>query len=210
MDETEVLAARAAAVRAAVDRVRAIEGRMGATRAALAAMIDALQPLAAAAHLFPPEEFPAPPPGVTGGRRHILHEDPGGRLSLSLAVLAPGTPTLPHDHRTWAVIVAVEGEERNRVYARRAGGLALVREVVVRPGTGLALMPDDIHAVEAGGAAPTRCLHLYGRALETLAGRMAYDPATGAAARCDGAAQGLPPVPRHARAIARDGASRFG
>jgi len=108
MDETEVLAARAAAVRAAVDRVRAIAGRMGATRAALA------------------------------------------------------------------------------------------------------LMRDDIHAIGAGGAVPTRCLHLYGRALETLAGRTSHDPVTGAATPCDGAARGLPPVPRHAREIARDGASRFG
>jgi len=181
MGETIVLAARAAAVGAAVDRVRGIEARMGVTRAGLEAIMAELQALAAEEHLFPSAEFPPPPNGETGSRRYLLHEDAGGRFALYLNALNPGNETRPHDHTTWAVVVAVEGEELNRLYAPRAGGLDLVREVVVRPGTGIALMPEDIHSIHTQGDVPTRHLHMYGLALEKLDDRMAYDPETGAA-----------------------------
>lgn len=182
MNETTVLAARAAAVAAAVDRVRGIEQRMGVTRPGLDAVMDELHALAANEHLFPSAEFPPPPNGEKGSRRYLLHEDPGGRFALYLNALNPGNETRPHDHTTWAVVVAVEGEELNKVYAPKdGGGLAVVREVVVRPGTGIALMPEDIHSIHTQGAVPTRHLHMYGLALEKLDNRMAYDPATGEA-----------------------------
>jgi len=181
MNETTILAARAAAVAATVDRVRGIEARMGVTREALDAIMAELQALAAQESLFPSAEFPPPPAGEKGSRRYLLHEDPGGRFALYLNALNPGNETRPHDHTTWAVVVAVDGEELNRVYARRDGGLEVVREVVVKPGTGIALMPEDIHSIHTQGTVPTRHLHMYGLALEKLDNRMAYDPATGAA-----------------------------
>jgi predicted metal-dependent enzyme (double-stranded beta helix superfamily) len=110
-----------------------------------------------------------------------LHEDEDGRFALYLNALNPGNETKPHDHTTWAVVVAVDGEELNKVYAKRDGGLDLVREVVVKPGTGIALMPEDIHSIHTLGDRPTRHLHMYGLALERLDNRMAYDPATGEA-----------------------------
>jgi predicted metal-dependent enzyme (double-stranded beta helix superfamily) len=83
------------------------------------------------------------------------------------------------------VIVAVEGQELNRVY-RRAGGngpgqerIELEREVMVEPGRGIAFMPDDIHSIHTAGSVPTRHLHVYGLALEKLDGRKAYDAETG-------------------------------
>jgi predicted metal-dependent enzyme (double-stranded beta helix superfamily) len=181
MNEMDVTAARTAAVAATVERIRAIEAREGVTRAALDAIMAELQTLAAEEHLFPSAEFPPPPAGEKGSRRYLLQEDAGGRFALYLNALNPGNETKPHDHTTWAVVVAVDGEELNRVYAKRDGGLDLVREVVVKPGTGIALMPEDIHSIHTQGDRPTRHLHMYGLALEKLANRMAYDPATGEA-----------------------------
>lgn len=182
MNETTILASRAAAVAATVDRIRGIEQRMGVTRPSLDAIMDELKALAANEALFPSAEFAPPPAGEKGSRRYLLHEDPGGRFALYLNALNPGNETKPHDHTTWAVVVAVDGEELNKVYAPKAGGgMEIVREVVVKPGTGIALMPEDIHSIHTQGAVPTRHLHMYGLALEKLDKRMAYDPATGEA-----------------------------
>jgi predicted metal-dependent enzyme (double-stranded beta helix superfamily) len=144
-----------------------------------------MQKLASQQHLFPTSEFPPPPPGEKSARRYLLHQDEGGRFALYMNALNPGNETKPHDHTTWAVIVAVEGQELNRVY-RRAGGngpgqerIELEREVMVEPGRGIAFMPDDIHSIHTAGSVPTRHLHVYGLALEKLDGRKAYDAETG-------------------------------
>ena len=81
----------------------------------------------------------------------------------------------------WAVVAAVDGQELNKVYRRTADGLVVDHEVMVEPGTGIALMPTDIHSIHTIGQAPTRHLHMYGLALEKLDKRMAYDPETGEA-----------------------------
>ena len=79
------------------------------------------------------------------------------------------------------MVVAVEGQELNRMYRRTSNGLTIDREIVVEPGRGVALMPDDIHSIHTTGSTPTRHLHMYGLALEALATRMVFDPATGEA-----------------------------
>jgi predicted metal-dependent enzyme (double-stranded beta helix superfamily) len=181
MNSPDLKAARAAAIAATIGRVRAIEAEQGVTRPALDAIKAELLALAGNAHLFPPAEFPAPPAGEQGSRRYLLQDDPDHRFALYINALNPGNATRPHDHTTWAVVVAVEGQELNKVYRHHDGGLVVDHEIMVEPGTGIALMPEDIHSIHTGGTVPTRHLHMYGLALEVLDNRMAYDPATGEA-----------------------------
>jgi predicted metal-dependent enzyme (double-stranded beta helix superfamily) len=186
MNATDVAAARSAAVAATVDRIRAIEGAEGVTRAALGKVREELLKLAAQEHLFPSASFPPPPNGETGSNRYLLQEDPGNRFALYINALNPGNETKPHDHTTWAVVVAVDGQELNKVYERLDDGsdpakceLRVREEVMVEPGRGICLMPEDIHSIHTTGSVPTRHLHMYGLALEKLDDRKAYDPATG-------------------------------
>lgn len=179
MNAIDIKAARAAQVAATIERVRAIERSQGVTRASLDAIKAEMLALARHEHLFPVAEFPPPAAGEKASLRYLLQEDADRRFALYLTSLNPGNQTRPHDHTTWAVIVSVEGQEHNTVYERVPGALRVAREVMVEPGTGIALMPDDIHAIATPGDVPTRHLHLYGLALEVLDRRMGYDPATG-------------------------------
>jgi len=186
MNAPDISAARSAAVSATVDRIRAIEAEMGVTRPALERIRSELLALAAQEHLFPSHVFPPPAPGVKGAQRYLLQEDPGNRFALYLNALNPGNETKPHDHTTWAVVVAVDGQELNRVYERLDDGsdpakceLRLREEIMVEPGRGICLMPEDIHSIHTKGERPTRHLHMYGLALEKLDDRKAYDAETG-------------------------------
>ena len=186
MNATDANAARAAAVAEAVGRIRDIEAERGVTRPALEAIRDELLALARQERLFPYGEFPPPADGQKGANRYLLHEDPGNRFALYLNALNPGNETRPHDHTTWAVVVAVDGQELNRVYERTDDGadpercaIRLREEVMVEPGRGICLMPDDIHSIHTTGAVPTRHLHMYGLALERLDNRKAYDMESG-------------------------------
>lgn len=179
-------ATRAAAVAATMDRVKGIERAQGVTRPALDAIMAEMMTLAAQESLFPGAEFPPPPAGEKGSKRYLLQEDPDGRFALYMLALNPGNSTKPHDHTTWAVVTAVEGQELNRVYRRVDDGatpgsakLEFAREVMVEPGTGIALMPEDIHAISTPGSTTTRHLHCYGLALEKLDTRQGFDLETG-------------------------------
>ena len=179
-------AARSAAVAATMDRIKGIERTQGVTRASLDAVKTEMLALAANEALFPASEFPPPQAGEKGSKRYLLQEEPDGRFAIYLLALNPGNETKPHDHTTWAVVVSVEGQELNRVYRRVDDGteagkarLELAREVMVEPGTGIALMPEDIHSIHTSGAKPTRHLHVYGLALEKLDQRVGYDMEAG-------------------------------
>jgi predicted metal-dependent enzyme (double-stranded beta helix superfamily) len=159
---------------------------MGVTRAALDAIKAELLALAAQEHLFPSSEFPPPPNGEKGSNRYLLREEEGHRFALYLNALNPGNETKPHDHTTWAVVVAVDGQELNKVYERTDDGsdpdrceLRVREEIMVEPGRGIALMPEDIHSIHTTGTRPTRHLHMYGLALEQLDQRRAFDAETG-------------------------------
>jgi predicted metal-dependent enzyme (double-stranded beta helix superfamily) len=182
MNASAITPARTAAVAATMDRVKQIERSQGVTREALDAIKAEMLELARHEHLFPAAEFPPPPEGEKGAKRYLLQEDPDGRFAIYMLALNPGNSTKPHDHTTWAVVVSVGGQELNKVYRRVDDGtqdgharLEQVREVMVEPGTGIALMPEDIHSIHTSGHASTRHLHVYGLALEKLDDRLGYD-----------------------------------
>ncbi|HYZ64045.1 MAG TPA: cysteine dioxygenase family protein [Acetobacteraceae bacterium] len=186
MNAPATAAARGATVAATMDRIKGIERSQGVTRPALDAIKAEMLKLAENEALFPASEFPPPAQGEKGSKRYLLQEDPDGRFALYMLALNPGNETKPHDHTTWAVVVSVEGQELNRVYRRVDDGsepgkarLELVREVMVEPGTGIALMPEDIHSIHTSGTTPTRHLHCYGLALERLDQRQGFDMEAG-------------------------------
>ena len=80
------------------------------------------------------------------------------------------------------MVVGVEGEETNRLWRRVDDGatpgearLEQAAETVVAPGTGVALMPDDIHSIHRASDAPLLHFHLYGRSIERLPERKQFD-----------------------------------
>jgi len=187
----EQIGERQAAVTALLDHVRHIVAKQGVTRAALDAISERLQALAVDhTELFSAADFP-PPQAGSGDTSTRYRLNPGeDGFALYLNSLLPGKTTIPHNHDTWAVIAALDGEELNRVYKRTDDGkdperatLDLEREVVVRPGTPIAFLPEDIHSIHVTGVTPTLHFHLYGRPLETLSGRLGYELDTGRVVR---------------------------
>lgn len=150
-------------------------------RQVLERILQQLIALAARKELWCGPEF-APPAGDERQARYMLEEQADRSFALYLNVMRPGKGILPHNHTTWACVAAVEGVEHNHVYRRlddasQPGHARLERidTLPIGPGSGIALLPDDIHAVEIKGEQLIRHLHLYGRALETLSKRLCFD-----------------------------------
>ena len=181
---------RRAAVAATLADVRQLTADGAPDRAALAAVTARLEALAAQRELFTRADFPPPDAGqgVGASTRYRLNADDGDEgLALYLNSILPGKTTQPHNHTTWAVIVAVEGQEVNRLYDRSddrsnpaQAKIHLAREFTVQPGASIAFLPDDVHSIHVVGDSPTLHFHLYGKPLERLTGRIGIDAETGA------------------------------
>lgn len=179
---SSVAGSRRAAVTKAVDQIRAIETGEGVSRASLDAIRTVLRDLATRRELFPPEDFPIVKDEQEQDPMYLLSEDEDKRFALYMSCTQGEQVAPPHDHTTWVVIVGVEGEEYNTFYERAddgsipgEGSLRVVGETVVRPGTGVCMMPDEIHHIETYGKDPTMHLHMYGLALDSLTGSVMYD-----------------------------------
>jgi predicted metal-dependent enzyme (double-stranded beta helix superfamily) len=176
---TEASSEQARAVAECIADVRAIVAERGVTRAALEQVKGRLLTLAARRDLFSFDRFPVLHEGST---MHLLSEDDDHGFALYAVAAQSPSETPPHDHTTWAVVVGVEGEERNRLYQRADHGdepgtakLEPSGETLVRPGAGVALMPEDVHSIHRESSAPMLHFHLYGRSIEHLPQRRQFD-----------------------------------
>jgi len=164
---------RASAIKEAVADIRAIEAKEGVTRAALERMKARLIKLAARTDLFTPADYPAPP--ADGERFSTLYriaEDDDHRFALYANAARGGVRSPAHNHTVWAVIVGITGEELNCFYDRAPEGVRQTGSAVVKQGTGVAFLPDDLHSIHIDG--PALNLHMYGLGLEQLHRREYY------------------------------------
>jgi predicted metal-dependent enzyme (double-stranded beta helix superfamily) len=164
-------------IEAFLQKVRVIHQR-GVDRTALVEIVALLEALAERRDLFNFDAFPPPVAGQGSTAFRYRLNDDGDTPTLYVNSLLPGKSTIAHNHETWAIITAVEGQEINYVYQRDDEGrepgyttLHLEKEVVVQPGTSIAFLGEDLHGIRVAGEQPTLHFHLYGLPLESLNGR---------------------------------------
>jgi predicted metal-dependent enzyme (double-stranded beta helix superfamily) len=181
----DVKAERQARVQATMAGIHALLGDEAPGRRTLQAIGDELQQLAQHPELFPLQDFPAPAEAAASSR-YLLAQREDESCALYINVINPGKASKPHNHGTWAVIVALSGEERNQLYRRCDDGsdpsharLEAAGVHVVRPGSPITFLPDDIHSIHVDDGQTVCHFHLYGKALETLTGRLGFDLETG-------------------------------
>ena len=152
--------------------IRRIEGGGAMDRERLAAMRGRLLELIAARELFPAEDFP-----LSDGEASCLYriaEDDDGRFALYVNACRDRVDSPAHNHTTWAVVCGFEGEELNRFYRRRPDGTPEeTHRETVHEGTGVAMLPDDLHSIHIAGGGMN--FHMYGLALDRLDERVYFD-----------------------------------
>ena len=157
----------------------------GVTPSALSEGKARLLELATHQELFNTDIFPVQD-GDNASSLYLLSEDVNHEYAFYALSETRGNMTPPHDHTTWAVIAGIEGEELNKFYDRvddrKSKGHAEIREMhseVVSIGTGVTLLPEDIHSIHCLVEQPTLNFHLYGRSIEHLPERKSFDMAAG-------------------------------
>ena len=174
-----------AASRSAMDEVKSILAQNGLNHGSLSIMRDVLLRLTEHHELFPVTVFHPPLGGQHTNSLYCLAEDADGTNALYISAEhhMEDRSTLPHNHLTWAVIVGLEGNELNRLYERTddrsipgRGSVRATREVELRLGSGLYLMPDEIHSVHAKGGHTMLAMHMYGLSMPRQTERIEFLP----------------------------------
>jgi predicted metal-dependent enzyme (double-stranded beta helix superfamily) len=113
---------------------------------------------------------------------NVLHVEPDNTLFVAAVSWLPGRGAAPHNHGTWAVVVGVDGPERNIFWERqddrsRLGYAELkkIGEKVCDEGDVVALPTGAIHEVQNETERTTLSFHVYGRHLNHT-GRSQFDP----------------------------------
>ncbi|HIF70674.1 MAG TPA: hypothetical protein EYG15_03530 [Deltaproteobacteria bacterium] len=177
---SELTTNRKTAVNTLFAKAVVIQKERAMSRSSVERIRTALLELAMQREFWNETDYPAPA-GDERQNRFLIGQGESG-VSLYLNVLCPGKRIPPHNHTTWACIAGVEGVEENTFFDRVDDGSVpgraeiTTREVVVvGPGTGIAMLGEDIHSVEIKGSQTIRHLHFYGRPLETLDQRIFFD-----------------------------------
>jgi predicted metal-dependent enzyme (double-stranded beta helix superfamily) len=181
---SELTTNRETAVNTLLAKAVVIQKERAMSRSSVERIRTALLELAMQREFWNETDYPAPA-GDERQNRFLIGQGESG-VSLYLNVLCPGKRIPPHNHTTWACIAGVEGVEENTFFDRVDDGSVpgraeiTTREVVVvGPGTGIAMLGEDIHSVEIKGSQTIRHLHFYGRPLETLDQRIFFDQEAG-------------------------------
>jgi len=131
------------------------------------------------------ENFPLPQGSDAALNSYELYADERTGLTLWLQAIRAGVDSVVHDHGTWAVIVAIAGQETNRIYSRLddqriadRATLSLPHEVTVSPGRPLVLEQGLFHSIHTADE-PTLQLHLYGCNPDQVEGRMIVEADSG-------------------------------
>jgi predicted metal-dependent enzyme (double-stranded beta helix superfamily) len=172
-------------VTALVEWSKALLEADGLSRDTLAQIRARLEALAACITYWSDADYPDPRAGEEDPL-YLIAAEPDQSFALYLNLISPGFAFPPHNHDTWACVAAVSGCEDNYLFERLDDGaiegrgqIRQASTVSVAPGTGIALLPDDIHAIANTSGEITRHLHFYGRALETQVNRMVFDQTAG-------------------------------
>lgn len=182
MQETGLASAREAACRHLLQQVRAIEtearGGFPGQRL-LETMLEFVHHHRA---LFPDRDFGPP---RAHSRMHPLSEGLDTPYGLYLNVTRPGKEAEPHCHGLWSVSVALSGRELNRfwrVVDQTSSTKARVEEthsIILAPGTGMVMTPEDVHSPLTLEGGEARMLHLFARPFEEFPRVVFYHPAWG-------------------------------
>lgn len=112
----------------------------------------------------------------------LLHVEPDQSLFVVVDSWLPGRGVPPHDHDTWAVVVGVDGTERNLFWQRLDDALLpgyaelqLMGERCITDGEALLLPSGSIHSVINETEHTSLSFHVYGRHLN-FTERRQFDP----------------------------------
>jgi predicted metal-dependent enzyme (double-stranded beta helix superfamily) len=113
---------------------------------------------------------------------HMLHEEPDHTLAVFAVSWLPNRGAPPHNHGTWAVVVGVDGPEKNVFFERTDDGSRLgyaelkkIGEKIFGFGEVLAMPNGGLHSIWNETEAVTVSLHIYGKHLNCT-GRSQFDP----------------------------------
>lgn len=111
----------------------------------------------------------------------LLHSESDDSLFIVVDSWLPGRGVRPHNHGTWAIVVAADGTEHNTFWERIDDGtrenhaeLRKISERKISVGEAIGMKSGEIHSVENRTDTTTLSFHVYGQHLNHT-GRSQFD-----------------------------------